>query len=212
VAHTSSATKETEPNKPQHGGEANQPANQEKVQGPAVPQDATGLGASGQLATREGNRPLIDKLTKPALPQANGAASDPGDSTIAALKSIYPQPQARSEFEIALEKVKSDQRFTFDGNEYFRHGDATYRAQNSIPNVGEKLSPEEAGRIDTVRARTLMDHPGDPNPYSPIDTVSDVAAAAIVAAAGGAAAPVIASAAGSALITSLAKGLLKDSI
>jgi GH24 family phage-related lysozyme (muramidase) len=61
---------------------------------PQANEDSIGLGASGQLATREGNKALLGKLTKPALPQANGAASEPDDSFRAALESIYPQRQA----------------------------------------------------------------------------------------------------------------------
>lgn len=59
----------------------------------------------------------------------------------------------------SLEKVKQDQRFILDGNEYFRHNGATYRQQNTIPNIGKLLSPEEVEKIDGERARRHMDPP-----------------------------------------------------
>jgi hypothetical protein len=65
----------------QSGANAQPPANE----------DATRLGIFGQRATREGNKALFDRLTKPVLPEANGNANKPDDLFRAMAESIYPQ-------------------------------------------------------------------------------------------------------------------------
>jgi hypothetical protein len=59
----------------------------------------------------------------------------------------------------SLDNVKEVQRFTLDGKEYFRHGGTLYQSQNSIPNVGRRLSPDEEGKVVSERARRNADFP-----------------------------------------------------